>query len=173
MKLTKALVLAMEDLDKGKDLRSFKRWSSNFSLRSGASTRRRYAMDSISLQSSRHMETPPSPEGSVVSESASLDEVDGDALLLRLAAHDVVWRKQVVEALRMGIEKMENGEVDDVAHDSEKQNTSIDSALNNALGNFLFGEKMNKLVTKKKQSHALPPEEITTCLLYTSPSPRD
>jgi hypothetical protein len=167
MKLTKSLTFSMEDIDKGKDLRSFKTWSTNFSLRSGASARRRSMLDNVSLRSHRTHDADASEDESVASGgSGTLDDVDGDALLLGLAAHDGIWRKQVVDALKESIDEMENGsDVDeDEVEDEAEPVEDMDTALTKELGNFLFGENMSKIITKKKKSHALPPEEITTVL---------
>jgi hypothetical protein len=165
MKLAKTLSLSMEDIDKGKDLRSFKVWSSNFSLRSSASIRRRYVMDTVSLRSHRHHEVEPELDESVGSEdgSGSLDGVDGDALLLGLAAHDDIWQKQVIDFLKESIAAMEKA-ADDGEKPEEIEKADIDSALTKELGTFLFGENMTKIIAKKKRSYAIPPEEITTVL---------
>jgi hypothetical protein len=165
MKLTKSLTFSMEDIDKGKDLRSFKTWSSNFSLRSGASARRRLMLDTVSLRSHRTHDADASEDESVASGgSGTLDDVDGDALLLGLAAHDGIWRKQVVDALKKSIDEMENGLDEDEVEGEADPVEDMDTALTKELGNFLFGENMSKIITKKKKSHALPREEITTVL---------
>jgi hypothetical protein len=152
MAAVKALSYNMEDIDKGKDMRSFKRWNSTLSVRSRASTRRRYILDSASLPAHRHQHSDDQnismddmSAGTMDSGSSSLEGVDADELLLGLAAHDGIWRRQVVDALNEAIEEM-------------------DSALTKELGTFLFGENMNKIITSQKRSYALPPEEITTVL---------
>lgn len=181
MKLTKSLTIRMQDVDRGKDMRSFKTWSSNFSLRSSASARRRVILDSASLRS--HRAEPPSldeddSDEESIDASGSLDGVDGDALLLGLAAHDGIWRKQVIEALKEAIGEMNNdilaeekeedvegGKGDGTGGGSESlAMPDIDRALTRDLSTFLFGENMSRIITKKKKSHALPPEEITTVL---------
>eukprot|EP00980_Cylindrotheca_fusiformis_P028429 scaffold22599_cov139-Cylindrotheca_fusiformis.AAC.20 len=166
MRLAKTLSEGMEEIDKGKDLRSFKVWSSNFSLRSTASTRRRYILDTVSLRSHRHQEPEPEFDESVGSEdgSGSLDGVDGDALLLGLAAHDEIWQKQVVDFLKESIAEMENASNEDEEKEEETKSPDMDSALTKQLGTFLFGENMTKIISKKKRSHAIPPAEITTVL---------
>jgi hypothetical protein len=173
MKLAKSLTYSMEDLDKGKDLRSFKTWSTNFSLRSGASARRRHIMDAASLRSHRHNndvnDSLDMDDDSVGSPgSGSFGSVDGDALLLGLAARDDIWRKQVIDALKKCIENMETGEPSDEEEDEEKEAmdepNDINAAISNELGAFLFGENMNSIIKKKKKSYALPPEDITTVL---------
>ena len=167
MNLARTLTYTMEDLGKGKDLRSFKMWSTNFSLRSGASARRRHVMDTASLRSHRRPDLDDSISERDASEaSGSMGSIDGDALLLGLAAHDEIWRKQILEALKEAIEKMNNGEDDESANDQKEDDYSddINAALSNELGAFLFGENMNSIIKKKKKSYALPPEEITTVL---------
>ena len=172
MKLTKSLSLAMEDIDKGKDLRSFKTWSSNFSLRSSASARRRYVLDTASLRSQRTPETGAIDEESVGSDGSggSLGDVDGDALLLGLAAHDDIWRKQVLDFLEQSVTDLKNKKIDEDEEEEETSNEEkedlpdIDSALSKEFGAFLFGTSMTKIMTKKKKSPAIPSEEITTVL---------
>lgn len=177
MNLAKKLTYNMEDLDKGKDLRSFKMWSTNFSLRSGASARRRHIMDTASLRSHRRQDANESMDESIGSErSGSLGSVDGDALLLGLAAHDDIWRKQIIEALKESIDKKNKGEAaaddddntdtdtDELEKQIQEKSGDIDAILSNELGAFLFGENMNSIIKKKKKSYALPPEDITTVL---------
>jgi hypothetical protein len=70
-KLAKALAFGMEDIDKGKDMRSFKTRSTNFSLRSGSSARRRHIMYSTaSLRSHRHHEVETDMDASVGSDDS-------------------------------------------------------------------------------------------------------
>ena len=150
MRLTKTLTYSMEDIDKGRDLRSFKTWSTNFSLRSGASARRRYVFDAASLRSSRDHEVDTSMDESVGSVgSGSFGSVDGDILLLGLAAHDDIWRKQVIDALKESIDKMESGVEDEEEAEGDEEDRQgekdINVALSNELGVFLFGANMNKI----------------------------
>lgn len=94
-----------------------------------------------------------------------MGSIDGDALLLGLAAHDEIWRKQIIDALKESIEKMNNGEDDESENDQKNDySDDINAALSNELGAFLFGDNMNSIIKKKKKSYALPPEEITTVL---------
>jgi hypothetical protein len=170
MAAVRVLSYNMEDIDKGKDMRSFKRWNSTLSLRSRASTRRRYILDSASLPAHRHQHSDDQnismDEMSVGSmDSGSLDGVDGDELLLGLAAHDGIWRKQVVDALNEAIEEMENvSNAEEKEEETVEMAQDIDSALTKELGTFLFGENINRIITSQKKSYALPPEEITTVL---------
>lgn len=167
MTLARSLTYTMEDLGKGKDLRSFKMWSTNFSLRSGASARRRHVMDTASLRSHRRHDLDDSISERDESEaSGSMGSIDGDALLLGLAAHDEIWRKQIIDALKESIDRMNNGEDDESLNDQKTDDYSddINAALSNELGAFLFGDNMNSIIKKKKKSYSLPPEEITTVL---------
>lgn len=167
----------MENIDRGKDLRSFKSWNSSISLRSRAGTRRRYVLDAVSLPVRFDMKSA-SPKGanagaslaSDASERSELDEVDGDALLLRLAAHDEIWRSQVIDALKnaqaRAADSVQSEESEDEGSIGAKEN--MDDAITKELGTFLFGETLAKVVTKKKKSKALPPDEITAVLFDLS-----
>jgi hypothetical protein len=164
MKLAKSLAFNMEDIDKGKDMRCFKTWSTNFSLRSGASARRRYIFDTASLRShQQHQDLDDDSVGSAG--SGSLEDVDGDALLLGLAAHDGIWRNLVVEALKKSIDEMENqSDGEEEVEEEPEVAPDMDDALSKELGNFLFGKRMSLIITKKKKTFVLPPEEVTTVL---------
>jgi hypothetical protein len=174
MAVVKALSYNMEDMDRGKDMRSFQRWNTTLSLRSRASVRRRHVLDSASLpahgRGDSHQHSAIDELGSVDSRcsGASLDGVDGDELLLGLAAHDGIWRKQVIEALNNSIAEMErNGNAEDEQEPDDDEGIiahDIDAAITKELGTFLFGENMSRIITKKKKSYALPPEEVTSVL---------
>ena len=171
MQLTKALELNMEEIDKGRDLRSFKTWSTNFSLRSGVSARRRYMIDTSSVLSSRGTSVDTSgDEASVDSDGSdgSLGAVDADTLLLGLAARDEIWRRQVLDALNKATRDIDQSveEREDEEDDFEENHVSkgIDEALRESLGGFLFGDDISKIVKQEKPSHALPPREITRVL---------
>jgi hypothetical protein len=174
MAVVKALSYNMEDMDRGKDMRSFQRWNTTLSLRSRASVRRRHVLDSASLpahgRGDSHQHSAIDEIDSVDSRysGASLDGVDGDELLLRMAAHDGIWRKQVIEALNNSIAEMErNVKAEDEQDPGEDEGITahdIDSAITKELGTFLFGESMARIITKKKKSYALPPEEVTSVL---------
>jgi hypothetical protein len=134
-------------------------------------------MDAASLRSHRGHREAPHDQSGTDDESAFSRETDSggsldpDALLLGLAAHDDIWRNNVLEALKEVIRKMENGEdnVEDENQCEKKEDAGdIDKALSNELENFLFGENMNNFVKKKKRSYALPPEDITTVLFDLS-----
>ena len=178
MTLTERLTDGMEDLDKGTDLRSFKIWSSNFSMRSGATLRRRAVMDAASLRSNRHREPvhrdPPRESDNYsdgTGEADSVGSLDPDALLLGLAAHDDIWRNNVLEALKEVIRKMESGDdgVDDDQQGAKQdEDDDVNKALSNQLENFLFGGNFNKILQKKERSFALPPQDITTVLFDLS-----
>lgn len=187
LKLTQHLTQSMEDMHKGKDLRSFKVWSTNFSMRSGATTRRRAVMDAASLRSHRrpHLTgqrpairdssgTDDDDDSTGSGETSSGGSLDPDALLLGLAARDDIWRKNVLDALKEAIGKMERGD-DLVGDEDERQQKTTkyeddqaDLALSNHFENFLFGEHIKKIIKKQKRSYALPPEDITTVLFDLS-----
>jgi hypothetical protein len=170
MQTARALGVNLEVIDQGRDLRSFKTWSTNFSVRSGVSARRRYIMDNASVRSSRVTDAE-SDDGSIHSDDSggSLDGVDADMLLLGLAARDEIWRRQVVDVLNNAAESLdrqeqeeEDGDVNNIGH--ERKSSGIDEALKNQLGNFLFGQNMAKIVKQEKKSFALPPKDITRVL---------
>jgi hypothetical protein len=171
----KELSYLLERLDKGKDRRSFKSWTSSLSLRSRASTRRRYVLDTTSLpvkrqrSSSADMSTVESIDERDGSEGTnsdveSLDGVTSDELLLGLAAHDDIWRKQVIDALHEEIRKMDTTEVEEERKEDEQKEEDIGSAISKELGSFLFGHSISKIVSEKKRPLALPPGEITAVL---------
>ena len=153
----KAFSYSMEDIDKGQDLRSFKAWNSNMSLRSRASTRRRYVMDTATLIGSTAIEEAPSDDDSAGSSNSGEDDgMNGDALLLQLAAHDAIWKKQVIETIENAIKEMDENE----KHPEEKGG----DATADKLGSLFLGDQVNNLLTKKKRSYALPPDEVTSVL---------
>ena len=164
IKGAKALTLNMEDIDKGKDLRSFQAWSSNASLRSRASTRRRYVMEAASVIASTIVEEVDSDAAvSVGTEDLDdLDGVDGDELLLQLAAHDELWRRQVLETISNATREMNEADNDGeaIVNDSTRERD-----LSETLGNLFLGEQVSKLLLKKKKSYALPQDEVT-CVLF-------
>jgi hypothetical protein len=165
LQITKVLEANMEEIDKGKDLRSFTMWSTNFSLRSGVSARRRCVMDSRSVRSCPDPEQDSLEDNeSITSERSdgSLRDVDADTFLLGLAARDEIWRKQVLDTLEQAIRETEHFE-DEEKSDPENDATDINEALTQQLGSFLFGD-MNKIVKHEKRSFALPPNEITRVL---------
>mmetsp|Transcript_7430 Transcript_7430/g.12364 ORF Transcript_7430/g.12364 Transcript_7430/m.12364 type:complete len:1143 (+) Transcript_7430:213-3641(+) len=162
MKGAKQLSYNLEVIDKGKDLRSFKAWSSNASLRSRASTRRRYVMEAASVIGSTIMEEADSDMAVSVGsdELDEMDGLDGDELLTQLAAYDEIWRKQVLETIEKATEEMETDEEAD-ADTSTSQNDDIAEKLSS----LFLGEHVNKLLSKKKKSYALPSDEVT-CVLF-------
>jgi hypothetical protein len=163
MKGAKALSLSIEDIDKGKDLRSFHSWSSNASLRSRASTRRRYVMEAASVIASTIVEEVDSDVAVSVGsgEIDDLDGFDGDELLLQLAAHDEIWRRQVLETIVKATTEMQDA---DKKGEEETQATTQEMDIAEKLGSLFLGEQVNKLLTKKKKSYALPQSEVTSVL---------
>ena len=168
MAVVKSLSYNMEELERGADLRSFRKWNTTLSLRSRASVRRRHVLDSSSLPTNRLDSQSAIDEiDSVTSgDSGSLEGVDGDELLLGLAAHDGIWRKQVLDTLKNAISEMENDSNDENPKTKQSTDTAqdIDSALTKELGTFLFGENMSRIIAQRKKSYALPPEEVTSVL---------
>jgi hypothetical protein len=166
----KALSKCLENVDRGLDVRSFRSWNSTISLYSRASTRRRYVLDNSSLpvnfgKVTEEEEEDESEEGSQASgESSDEEAVDGDELLLRLASHDEIWRKQVIEFLEGAIPEVNNENEEQPQEASVPETGGIDSALSKQLGSFLFGENMSKILTKNERPQALPSEEITAVL---------
>lgn len=182
----KNLTRAMESIDKGKDMRSFRSWNSSISLRSRASTRRRFILDAVSLPVrslpvkrtadakstgtfGTHQEGGSLASSTGSKEESEEEEFDGDELLLNLAAHDEIWRSQVIQALNEARDNLDRAsEEASEAEDEPDVDEGIDSAMAEGLGAFLFGETMAKIVTKKKKSKALPPGEITAVLFDLS-----
>lgn len=167
------LIKQIENIDAGKDIRSFQSWNSTLSLYSRASTRRRHVFDAASLplkNFGRVDEGEKEDEDDDVSSVASgksstnSEQLDGDELLLRLAAHDEIWRKQVIEFLEKVAQESEDPAAPDDDKGQESSNNNIDDALSNELGNFLFGENMTKILAKHKTPRALPSEEVTAVL---------
>jgi hypothetical protein len=166
------LLKQVENIDAGKDVRSFQSWNTTLSLYSRASIRRRRVFDAASLPSKNfgrvveHIEEKDEDDNeSVESGKSSTDsnDVDGDELLLRLAAHDEIWRKQVIEFL-------ENVAIDlstPQSSNEEKEKASpkdINAAMSKELGDFLFGENMAKILSTNRAPRALPSEEVTAVL---------
>jgi len=100
------------------------------------------------------------------------DELDGDALLLQLAAQDEIWRTQVIEFLEDVIEKLDNPEAEpSVSQSNTPQKSELEgasSALSSELGSFLFGDRMTKVLMLNHKPQALPPDEITALLFDLS-----
>ena len=175
MEVFSLITRRMEELDKGKDRRSFKSWTSSLSLRSRASTRRKYILDSQSLPVHRghslsvdlSVEEGSDEDRSDQSGSdfESLDGVTSDELLLGLAAHDDIWRKQVIDSLHQEIQNMDRvSEVDTEEGKESEISSDIGTAISKELGSFLFGPSINKIVAQKKRPLALPPDEITAVI---------
>jgi hypothetical protein len=168
------LLKQVENIDAGKDQRSFQSWNTALSLYSRASTRRKHVMDSASLPLNfgRVEEDGDEDENSVgdgEQSSSNSEQLDGDEVLLRLAAHDEIWRKQVIEFLEKAAqeasEECENLE-DETTQSDFPANVpaDINAAMSNELGNFLFGENMTKILAKNRSPRLLPSEEVTAVL---------
>jgi len=166
-----ALTKHVENVDKGVDKRSFRSWNSALSLRSQASARRRFVLDDSASLPLHFRKTPVVDEKSHRSdsmdsyraESAASDEdeenEDGDAILLRLAARDEIWRKQVMDYLN---------EFDPAAESQMKILSKGDSSTSRDkvtdFSNLLLGDNVSELLSKEKRSTALPPDEVTAVL---------
>lgn len=168
MGCAKALFLNMENVDKGNDTRSFKKWNSTLSLRSRANARRRYVMKNV-IQHEEPVEEEPSDLESSVGSSTSgdADEPTGDELLLQLAAHDEIWRHNVIEVLQNAAKELAEGESvkqigSDESHDNDPASST--NGAPQSLESLLFGSKVSTMLKSKKQSHALPPEDVTSVL---------
>ena len=168
LKGAKALSAIMERVDKGSDRRSFQSLSATLSLYSRASTRRRYVLDGRAMpvnfdkvQEAAFTEEEEGEEGDEDDSEASLDEdeqLDGDELLLQLAATDEIWKKQVIDFLEQVIEQA----IEDTSDESTQLGANAE--LSNELGSFLFGTNMTAVLKRQRKSHALPPPEITSLL---------
>lgn len=163
------LINQVENIDAGKDLRSFQSWNTTLSLYSRASTRRRRVFDTASLPVNfgRLEEDKEDDDDSCAGSeksSTNSEQLDGDELLLRLAAHDEIWRKQVIEFLEKVAQESNDSDSDDSNDVKEAESSDINLALSNELGSFLFGENMSKILAKHKTPRALPSEEVTAVL---------
>lgn len=177
----KNLLARATALDNGKDNRSFHNWNTTLSLYSRASTRRKRIFDAASLPLSsfgrleeakdetsgndNESGTDVGVGGSTTSSQQSGQQLDGDELLLCLAARDEIWRNQVIEFLDNVAKESSQNEETPVENDPDTiQKADMNTALSNELGNFLFGENMTKILAKHKTPRALPPEEVTAVL---------
>ncbi|GAX28159.1 hypothetical protein FisN_6Lh015 [Fistulifera solaris] len=172
-----ALTNYLERIDSGKDIRSFKSWKTTLSLRSNASSRRNRALDTFSLCLSVNQDRYHSHDNNtsqkaeenrndiitVTSKNSDEgeEEIDGDELLLRLAANDEIWRKQVIEFLQNA---SSNLAMESESEDGDDSATSEDPFESHVFSNFLFGEKISKIIHKRKKSRALPPGDVTAVL---------
>ena len=165
------LLKQVENIDAGKDLRSFQNWNTTLSQYSRASARRRRVFDAASLplnfgKFNEEDDEDDDSDGGSSDEggqsSTNSEQVDGDELLLRLAAHDVIWRKQVIEFLDKVAQCEDSG--GDQKDEKTAESSDINTALSHELGNFLFGENMSKVLAKHKTPRSLPSEEVTAVL---------
>jgi len=158
----------VENVDKGMDIHSFKSWNSTLSRYSRAGTRRRQVLDAASLPVNfgRVEETDEDSSIDGTGSTGSDDEMplDADELLVRLAAHDEVWRKQVIEFLQKVMNQSDEEEDEKTPPSDPEQATELDAAMSRELGSFLFGESMSRFIKKKKKTLALPSEDITAVL---------
>lgn len=166
------LMKQVENIDAGKDVRSFQSWNTTLSLYSRASVRRRRVFDAASLPSKNfgrtveHIDEKDEDDNISVESgqsSTNSNDLDGDELLLRLAAHDEIWRKQVIEFLQNVA--VELGTPQNLSEEDKKVSPKdINAAMSKELGNFLFGENMAKILSTNRAPRALPSEEVTAVL---------
>jgi hypothetical protein len=165
-----AISKQLEEVDGGKDLRSFRSWNSNLSQYSRASQRRKRIFDGAS-HFGRVDEDPDENStmdgvDSTPSLASEIEEEkgDGDELLLRLASHDEIWRRQVLDFLEKASLDVNENESMEVEEDKAQESDDIDAALSKELGNFLFGDNMTKILKKQGRPLSLPPDEVTAVL---------
>ncbi len=162
MQITKALELNLEEIDKGRDARPQKNWSSGLSVRSGSSSvvKRQYNMDGTitSLPSSYNSPLDLTADEESIDSDDSMDDVDADKLLLGLAARDTIWRKLVITMLNKAADEIQNH-----GEEKSKESSSPNGAIDfKQLGYFLFRENPSR--KRKVKSFAFPPQEITHVL---------
>ena len=171
------LSLVLEKIDRGwTDRRSLRSFSATLTLYSKASTRRRYVLDGKAMPVKIKQVQEDEEDGKLAAaaetdedstdtngdeDDGDPEELDADEMLVKLAAHDEVWREQVIEFLRDVVDKLSNTE--------EKKNCENALGVENAavsteLGSFLFGDRMTKALMLNKKPQALPPDEITALL---------
>ena len=170
----KALSDRIESMDTGRnDVRSFKSWTTTISLYSRASARRKLVHDGASLpvnfgRLDEHEEEGTDHEEDDVeakSVMSSVDNMDADELLVQLAAHDDIWRKQVIDFFAKYIKDLDEPEnATQQAPEDDQNMADMDTALSNELGHFLFGDKMSRIIKKERRSVALPPDDVTLVL---------
>jgi hypothetical protein len=173
-----ALTKQVETIDSGKDVRSFQSWKTTLSLNSRAGSRRRYVLDVASLplnfgkagkdiEEEEESEDANNGSGSIgSSHSGDEENLDGDELLLRLAAHDEIWRKQVIECLEESAANLLSEKPEE--EPAEEKYVKQDLPTTNDFSSFLFGENVSKILSKRKKTKALPPEEVTSVLFDLS-----
>ncbi len=164
MQITKALELNLEDIDKGREARPQKNWSSGLSVRSGASSvvKRHYNTDGTitSVPSSYNSPFELTVDEESIGSDDSIDDADADKILLGLAARDTIWRKLVITMLNKAADEIKNR-----GEEKSKEESSPNGAIDfKQLGYFLFREKDSRGSKRKVNSVALPPQEITRVL---------
>ena len=164
MQITKALELNLEDIDKGREARPQKNWSSGLSVRSGASSvvKRHYNTDGTitSAPSSYNSPFELTVDEESIGSDDSIDDADADKILLGLAARDTIWRKLVITMLNKAADEIKNR-----GEEKSKEESSPNGAIDlKQLGYFLFRETDSRSSNRKVKSIALPPQEITRVL---------
>lgn len=163
----------LEDVDSGKkEDNTMQSWNTTLSLFSRASRRGRRIFDGASLSSRFSRIVEPTKENEdyendsniSLSEVAEEDMLGGDELLVHLASHDELWRKQLIDVLSQMTQINEedvNSDVDNV----KEEIVDLDETISNGLGNLLFGEDMTKILKSPGKIRSLPGDEATS-LLY-------
>lgn len=175
-----ALANQAERIDNGKDSDPLQSFTTTLSLCSRARSRRsqrRYGFDSASLPLSLgkmkfrvdedESAEGPNPLSISMDPSASVAEDEEneeiDEVLLNFAANDCEWRKQLLHYLRgVGNVDGSNEEMNTTKQTIEQDNQN-ESRVEN-FSNFLLGESLTNIISKRKKSKALPAEEVTGIL---------
>lgn len=157
----KSLFYGIEDIDRGKDTRSFKKWNSTLSLRSRANARRRYVMKTVIQHEATLEEEDEFLDTESAGSSTTGDDAEkGDDFLVQLAAQDEIWRRNVIEVLQCSSKEIE---------DEEKKHKDAQSSTDTApegqsLESLLLGAEVSNMLSAKKKSYALPPSDVTSVL---------
>lgn len=175
-----ALSARVEILDKGGESRLYKSWNATLSLysRSRAGTRSRKWMEGavslpVAIERVEEKDEDDEEESKPLDQSSTssndVDDLDDDEVLVRLAANDEIWRKQVIESLNQVAQKAqavhdgEDTHLDEPA-DPMEEHKDINELMASDFGSFLFGEQVNNMLQKRQQPLALPPDDITSVL---------
>lgn len=189
VKGARKLAAILEKIDRGwSDRRSFQSLSATLSLYSKASTRRRYVLNEKSMpinfeqvvlenenESCDPSTVAPKEDGRDIDNDGTRsmgtrqgeEDLNADEYLLRLAARDEIWKKQVIEFLEDVVQKLNKSEESLIENESmrnENENDAAFWAVSSELGNFLFGDRISKALMLHEKPQALPPEEITALL---------
>ncbi|GKY96058.1 hypothetical protein MPSEU_000566000 [Mayamaea pseudoterrestris] len=154
------------------DMRSFKSWTTTISLYSRASARRMAIYDGASLpvnfgrleEHENEDRDNEDLERENESDMSGAPGIDADEHLVQMAAHDEVWRNQVVEFFSKYNKELHAPATRQTLGADEPKVADMNTALSNELGEFLFGESMSRIMKNERKSLALPPEDVTLVL---------